>query len=205
VPSWIDGSRVRARFAPDRPGAFEVQILASVEGGPRPVIDAAVFADVEPPTRPDEAFAPGEKAGDPQGSADDLARMLDVARASSGEPPLVRDSRLDALARDHAERMIAAGVVAHDAGDGDPASRLRAAGVTDRDVGENVARAANLGLAHRALWASPSHRANILHRSFGRAGFAVVRAERAGADPVEDVWVVELFTSSEGGHRAGTK
>jgi uncharacterized protein YkwD len=52
------------------------------------------------------------------------------------------------------------------------------------DLGELV----ELGIAHRALWASPSHRGNLLLDQFTRVGVAVVRA------PDGMVWVTEMFS-----------
>jgi uncharacterized protein YkwD len=83
--------------------------------------------------------------------------------------------------------MAAAHELAHDAGDGDPLERLRNAGLDACDAGENVAHAASVPLAHRTLWASPSHRANLLGREFDRLGVAVVRDEHG------DAWAVETF------------
>jgi uncharacterized protein YkwD len=54
-------------------------------------------------------------------------------------------------------------------------------------TGENVAHATTVALAHRALWASPSHRANLLRREFESVGVAVARDDRG------DAWVVETF------------
>jgi hypothetical protein len=186
VPSWREGSTLRARFAPERPGELALQVLADVTGGPRPVLEATVFVDVDPPAAMDEQPAPGEAT--PEGPDDArLTRMLDGARASVGLPPLARDARLDAIARSHAARMAATHDLAHDAGDGDPLERLRAAGLEPRDTGENVAHASSVDLAHRALWASPSHRMNLLGRAFDRVGVGVARDERGQA------WVVETF------------
>ena len=42
--------------------------------------------------------------------------------------------------------------------------------------------------AHRALWASPSHRGNLLLDQFTKVGIGVVRG------PDGAVWVTELFT-----------
>jgi uncharacterized protein YkwD len=86
--------------------------------------------------------------------------------------------------------MAAAHDLAHDAGDGSPVDRLRAAGLDARDVGENVAHAPSIALAHRALWASPSHRANLLGAEFDRVGVAVSRDERG------DSWVAETFAGA---------
>lgn len=180
-PTTVDGDRVRARFPLDRPGAFTVQLVADVvPSGPRPVLEARVFADVAPALEP--PFAPGE-------DQPSLERMIAVVRKEEGLRPLRRDARLDALAREHAEKMLAAREVAHDVGDGNFADRFQAAGYAATSVGENVARAKTLALAHRALYASPSHRANLLSAEYTQLGLAVVRG---GAD---EVWVCEVFAS----------
>jgi len=192
VPAWFDGATLHARFALDRPGEFTIQVLATTATGPRPVVEASVFADIDPPARMSSDSAPGEDAAAGAPRDDEslaLASMLAAARAESGEPPLARDARLDAIAREHARRMGAARALAHDAGDGDPSERLQAAGLTSQSLGENVAHAATLALAHRSLWASPSHRANMLRRDFDRVGVAAERDERG------DVWVVETFAA----------
>jgi uncharacterized protein YkwD len=199
----FEGRTLRARFAPDRPGEFAVQVVANLERGPLPVLEASVFADVEPPSYVDVTPAPGEEdtspsadpladrqARGPGDETDRLARMLVIARATSGALPLVRDAALDSVARAHALQMARNHQLAHDAGDGDPVDRLSAEGLESARVGENVAHARSVSLAHRALWASPSHRANVLDPSFSRAGFGVARDDRG------EVWVSELFISS---------
>ena len=193
VPTSFEGGRVRARFAPDRPGAFTVQIVADVSTGPRPVIEASVFADIEPPQEPISSAAPGELAGAgaPDG-ASGLTRMIDALRAESELPAVGRDPRLDALAAAHARRMLGTHTVGHDVGDGDPAQRVQNAGMSVRATGENVAHAPSVALAHRSLYASPSHRSNLLHPSFDHVGIGVAE------DPDGSVWVVELFVTSHG-------
>jgi Cysteine-rich secretory protein family len=193
LPTAFDGVTLRARFAPERPGEFAVQVLADVDGGPRPVLEASVFADAEPPSSFGDRVAPGEDAEGPVAAVDDderLFRMLSTARADAGLRSLVRDPRLDALARSHARRMAAGHDLSHDAGDGSPVDRLRAAGLDARDFGENVAHAPAVALAHRALWASPSHRANLLGAEFDRIGVGVARDERG------DAWVAETFAGA---------
>lgn len=187
VPSWIDGSTVRARFAAEAPGQLSVQVLADLPGGPRPVIEAEVLVDVDPSSAPAAGPAPGEERSG-QGTDDDaLARMVGAARSAAGLGLLVRDPRLDAVARAHAQHMAATHELAHDAGDGDPSERLRRANLDVRAAGENVAHAPNVALAHRAIWRSPSHRMNLLRPDYDRVGLAVVR------DPGGDAWIVELF------------
>jgi hypothetical protein len=189
VPSWIEGNVVRARFATQRPGELDVQVIADVSGGPRPVLEATVFVDAEPSRGIDDQPAPGEHEGGAPPEDDELARMISAARAPFGLPPLRRDPRLDRLARQHAGVMAAAHELAHDAGDGDPLDRMHEAGLDPHLAGENVAHAPTLPLAHRALWTSPSHRLNLLGRAYERMGLGVVRDARG------EVWVVETFAA----------
>jgi uncharacterized protein YkwD len=180
---------VRSSFALDTAGEWLVQVLATTATGPRPVVEAAMFADVAPPAAFTPVAAPGESAA--AGAPDDataLARMLAAARTSEGRAALARDPELDRLAAEHAAEMMRAGFIGHDVGGGDPRSRLEDAGVSvPRVAGENVAVSKSLAGAHRALWASPSHRGNLLETGFGRFGVGVAR----GTDGA--VWVVELF------------
>jgi uncharacterized protein YkwD len=177
---------VSARFAPDRPGAFTVQVVADLGAGPRPVLEADVFADVEPFST--SSTAPGEDAaGGATSDSDALVRMLVASREQSGLHGLEHDRRLDAVALAHSVVMSRTGRLAHDAGDGNPESRVQARGLGARVVGENVARAATATEAHRALWASPSHRMNMLDPDFRKVGVGV-----AGGSSGE-IWVTEIF------------
>jgi len=188
VPSTFDGTNLRARFAPERAGEFTVQIVADVATGPRPVLEAKTFADVDPPQRMPSLNAPGESAGN--GVTDEraaLAAMIQALRAQRSLGALRRDARLDALALAHAERMKNAHTVGHDVGDGDPAERLQNAGLSARESGENVAHAQSVLLAHRALWQSPSHRANLERAEYDAFGVAVLD------DPDGSVWTCEIF------------
>jgi len=193
VPTTLDraSGRVRARFALDRPGAFTVQLVAELAGGPEPLLEARVFADVEPSSDADEPEpAPGEDAAAGADDAETLSNMFAALRASESMAALVRDARLDALARAHAERMRSTDRIAHDLGDGDLAVRFESAGLAAAVVGENVARARSLALVHRALHASPSHRMNLLHASYTHSGFGVVK------DDSGTFYVCEVFASA---------
>jgi uncharacterized protein YkwD len=188
VPTSFDSGVVRARFTPDRPGGFTVQIVADVATGPRPVAEAQLFADVEPPVVMPNLAAPGETAA--AGITDErdaLFRMIAALRSEQRLPAVTRDARLDAIAAAHAQRMKDAHTVGHDVGDGDPATRLQRAGLTAREAGENVAHAQSVQLAHRALWASPSHRQNLQRSNYDRVGIAVLD------DPDGSVWACEVF------------
>ncbi|WP_433930258.1 CAP domain-containing protein [Sorangium cellulosum] len=188
VLSSLSGARLRSSFAVDQPGSWLVQVLATVSTGPRPVLEAMIFAGSARPGRYVRATAPGEEAA--RGAKDDedaLLRMMNAARASEGLPALARDPALAALARAHSEEMIKAKMVGHDVGSGDPAVRLKAAGYKATIAGENVASSSTTEGAHRAIWASPSHRGNLLDRRYGRTGVAVVR------DASGRVWVTQLL------------
>jgi hypothetical protein len=189
LTSFSEG-RVKARANVDREGTWLFQVLVDGVNGPRPVLEAYVFAGVEPPGAQPHHAAPGEEAGGQGDGAIALSRMTMLARRSEGLPGLVRDTALDRLARSHAERMMRTRQLGHDVGDGDPNQRLERAGVSLAQVGENVAHAANIVLAHRALWSSPSHRDNLLQPRFDRLGIGV------SSDPDGSVWVTELFGTS---------
>lgn len=175
VPTSLDHETgiVRARFAVERPGAYTVQLVGDLSrGGPRPLLEARVFADVEPPQEDEgPAAVPGEDA------SSDLAALIDALRAAESLPVLVHDPRLDAVATAHAERMRAAGSIAHDLGEGDLRARFAEASLDARVVGENVARGATVLQAHRALYASPSHRLNLLRADYTHVGVGLARAD----------------------------
>jgi uncharacterized protein YkwD len=187
VLASLHKGKVRSSFSVDQQGAWLVQVLATVATGPRPVLEAMVFAGTAPPGQFVRTAAPGEEAakGVPD-DADAMLRMMNAARASEGLPPLVRDAALDAVARAHCEAMSKAKVVGHDVGDGDPSARIAAAGYRARIAGENVASSDTPEKAHRAIWASPSHRGNLLQRDYRKAGVAVLRDGGR-------VWVTQMF------------
>ncbi|HMJ53701.1 MAG TPA: CAP domain-containing protein [Polyangiaceae bacterium] len=189
LTSFSEG-RVKARANVDRDGTWLFQVLLDGVNGPRPVLEAYVFAGIEPPGAQPSRPAPGEEAGGAGDGAMALGRMMMLARRSETLPGLVRDGALDRIARSHAERMMRMRQLGHDVGDGDPKDRLERAGISLPQVGENVAHAANIVLAHRALWSSPSHRDNLLQPRFDRVGIGV------STDPDGSVWVTELFGTS---------
>ncbi len=189
VVGSLSGDRIRSTFSVDQQGPWLVQVLATVSTGPRPVLEAMVYAGSPPPGRFVRTSAPGEEAA--QGAKDDadaMLRMINAARAAEQLGPLIRDRALDRLAQEHSDEMKKARLVGHDVGGGDAAVRIKAAGIVARVAGENVASASTLENAHRALWASPSHRGNLLFERFTHVGVAVAR----GADGT--VWVTELFS-----------
>ncbi len=189
LASLDDQGEIRATFSVDQPGVWFVQVLATVSTGPRPVLEAYIHAGTMPPDHFAESPAPGEDAGQNAPSdVEGVRRMVNAARAAEGLAALTADPRLDQLAQEHAQRMFDTKTVGHDVGNGDPRSRVAAAGISSRATGENVAAASTLERAHRALWASPSHRGNVLEKRFSNLGIGVVKG------PDGRVWVAEIFT-----------
>src|SRR6185369_16686388 len=188
VPTSFEEGRVRARFNADAEGAWLVQLLGSVEGGPRPLLEALVFAGIEPPRTPATNQAPGEdtRASDPRAA---LYAMVNAARASERGAPLSCDAQLETLAQEHAEAMRNARKTAHDTANGDLVQRLERAGL-ELSAGENVAHAGSAALAQRALWASPSHRENLLFQGFDAVGIGVA------PDADGTLWVCQVFAST---------
>jgi len=191
VPTTLHDKAVTARFSADRPGPWLVQLVALVPGGPRPLLEAVLFVD-DAPAPPGTHAVPGEKAS--AGARDGreaLERMINAARLAESVPPLAISAKLAEAAGAHAKAMRNAGVLAHDLGDGGPVDRMRRAGVEATRPGENVAHAKTVERAHRVLWASPSHRGNLLDPRFSRLGVGVA------LDQDGSVWVSEVFADSD--------
>ena len=182
-------AHVKARFLLGTTGRHVVQVLADDGNGPRPAIEAEVYAGIEPPMAPPSNVVPGE--GDGNAMADPkeaLLARLNGARAAEAIAKLAKDPTLEKVAQAHAEAMMKAHLLAHDVGDGDPGVRIAATGTTWKLVGENVAKAKTNLTAHRALYASPSHRGNMLEGRFKKVGIGVAVDPKSG-----DLWVAQMF------------
>lgn len=192
VPVARDGHDLRARFRAERRGPWLLQVMADARGGPRPVAEALVFAGDAPDASYIATAAPGEEAAGALEAKQALFAMANRARRSEGARQLSPHPTLDRLATAHAESMQRAGRLAHDVGQGTPDRRVEESGLAPRAVGENIAHAMDARGAHRVLWWSPSHRKNLLTRSFDHlgVGFAV--------DPDGSLWVAQIFAELDG-------
>jgi len=178
VDAQLERNQLTARFTPTAPGPWLVQIMATHVGGPRPVAQAVVTVGEDPPAGFAQSPVPGEDAFDSSQSKDDaLFTLLNAARREHDLPALRRNPALDHVAAQHCRAMKSRGQVSHDTGSGDPARRVEEAGLRPQATGENVALAKTVPRLHRVLWASPSHRENLLLRRWDEAGVAVIEKD----------------------------
>jgi len=187
VPSSLSGELVDARFVADREGDWLVQVLATVAGGPRPIAEAALSAGTEPPSSFASQPAPGEAGATGDDPAARLLSMTNAARSTEGLSPVTRVESLDKMAHTHALAMRDTRRLAHDVGNGGPLDRAAAIGIAPRALGENVAHALDAERAHRMLWSSLSHRANLLREAFDSVGIGAV------VDADGSLWVSLVF------------
>lgn len=144
-----------------------------------PVFDEAVRKSMTKMTiESNETVQLNFTVSNPKPRPDLESRMLELVneeRAKEGLPALEADTALTRVARAHSTDMFAKGYFAHVTPDGvTPADRVRAAGIRFLITGENLALGPTLKICHTGLMNSPGHRANILHKSYGRVGIGVM-------------------------------
>jgi uncharacterized protein YkwD len=157
-------------------GAYQVEIAAQDERGPRVLANFPVYCGVAAPASFAIAAAAGVATTDPAEVERELLNLLDRDRKEAGLPPLVYDARLAAVARRYSREMAETGEVAHvSPRTGNVIDRVRAAGVAPPPtiLAENVGTAASAADAERAFMGSPGHRENILHREVTHVGVGV--------------------------------
>ncbi|GAB4091916.1 CvpA family protein [Flaviaesturariibacter terrae] len=146
-----------------------------------PIFDEAIrnsMTHVGTEVNPNETVKLHFTVRSPKTRNDLEARMLELVneeRAQAGLPALAADPELAMVARAHARDMFARGYFSHYTPEHkDPFDRMEAAHISFRTAGENLALGQTLLICHRGLMNSPGHRANILHKEFGRLGIAVL-------------------------------
>ena len=104
-----------------------------------------------------------------------MLEMVNEERRKEGLNLLKADPEIAEVARKHSRDMFARGYFSHISPEGaSPFDRIREGEVSFLAAGENLALAQTLALAHKGLMNSPGHRANILHKSFGRLGIGIL-------------------------------
>ncbi len=130
--------------------------------------------------------------------------LINAERAERGLSTLSLDPMLTETARAHSEEMCSADYFNHHSptpGLSSPMDRYLSAsrqlGLPQPEyllVGENIYYCSvyndiyNVDYAHRALMASPGHRANILEARFAKIGVGIYR------DAKGEFWVTEMFS-----------
>ena len=105
----------------------------------------------------------------------EMFNMINTQRIKVGLPELYFDEELAEVGRKHSMDMFKRGYFSHYNPEGkSPFDRIRNEGIQFSIAGENLALAQNLSLAHYGLMESPSHRANIEHKLFGRVGIGIL-------------------------------
>jgi uncharacterized protein YkwD len=118
---------------------------------------------------------------------DAILLWLNSARAAQQLPPLRAVPAIQNVARNYGRDMFAHGYLSHVSRDGRSLQdRLAAGGLQPQLTGENLAYAATLPAAERALWQSEPHRRNILYPEFRTVGVAVIDGGNRGLVVVQD-------------------
>lgn len=104
-----------------------------------------------------------------------MLQLVNEERRKEGLKPLKADPELLPVARAHSKDMFARGYFSHVSPEGKaPSDRIRTAGVRFLTAGENLALGQTLSICHQGLMNSPGHRANILHKAYGRVGIGIL-------------------------------
>ena len=109
-------------------------------------------------------------------AAADLLQATNQDRSSQGLEPLHPDAALTKAAWEHAQRMVAAGMLSHQLpGEPDIIVRVQQVGLHCSTVAENVAEAPTAGQINDEWMHSPPHRANLLDPRVNTVGIAIVQ------------------------------
>jgi cysteine-rich secretory family protein len=112
----------------------------------------------------------------PSGGGLKLFDLLNREREKAGLRELQWDKHLAESAAAHAHLLAEHLQLSHQfEGERELVGRVGATGLRFDTAGENVASAATVEEAHRALMSSPPHRANILNPEYNAVGLAVVQ------------------------------
>ena len=110
-----------------------------------------------------------------------MLEMVNEERRKHGLNTLSPDPELTQVARSHSRDMFGRGYFSHVSPEGkNVADRARSASVKFMAVGENLALGPTLTICHEGLMNSPGHRANILHKSFGKVGIGILDGGKYG-------------------------
>jgi uncharacterized protein YkwD len=116
-----------------------------------------------------------------------VLHWLNRVRGARRLPPLHDSPAMRRVARGYGFDLFAHGYLSHVSRDGRTLQdRLAPTGLQSAVIGENLAYAATVRDAERALWQSPSHRVNILYPKYRTVGVAVIDGGNEGVIVVQD-------------------
>ncbi len=195
APLRREHARFDASLLFDQPGRWTVEVVGEGSRGPQVAALLTISCGGAPLDIPPTVDPPDPD--DPRQAEERVVAAIARTRAQYGLSPLRASPALAQVARQHAEAMLRAGVLAHrlDPSDG-AADRLRRARVPFALVLENVAKGPSAITAHRLAEDSPAHRQNILSPEATRVGVGIARGALATGEPV--VYLTELFTAVAG-------
>jgi len=160
---------------------MQVELIATLSHGPTPLAQLAIQVGRGLPTTWTGRRAPDE--GHIQTTAQAEAHALELLqkdRRIRNLPALIRDVRLDGVARSHSREMGELGYVGHQSPrTGSPGDRLARAGIPTAAHGENIARESTLHAAQRGLMHSMGHRRNIVNTHTSHVGIGVTPVDAA--------------------------
>ncbi len=179
--------------------------LCPVSLSAAPTRPAAVLAAVHSVPMRAALTLPGASASDEKFLEEEaFVAMINAERSERGLSILAVDPMLTATARAHSEEMCSLDYFDHHSptpGISSPMDRYLASakqlGQSQPEyllVGENIYYCSvsndiyNVDYAHRALMASPGHRANILEPRFAKVGIGIYRSAKG------EFWVTEMFS-----------
>lgn len=130
--------------------------------------------------------------GGPTFEKTDVIRLVNSARVEAGLPSLGENGVLDIAAKTKADDMGSKEYFSHNSPDGKtPWNFIKGAGYKYTAAGENLAmNFTSANAAHRALMASPTHRANILNPLYTEIGVSVVQGTMDG---LPSIYLVQYF------------
>lgn len=120
-----------------------------------------------------------------------LFSYVNQERMEAGKVQLVRDGKLDRVARNYAGELANQGTIEHVTMHGeDVADRVVEAGIKFRYVAENLAVNQTVIKAHQSLMSSPAHAVFVMDNRFTLVGIGAALVEN---DEGRSVYVVEIF------------
>ncbi len=163
-------------------GVYQLEVMGDAGHGAVVLANMPVYVGVHPPASIE--IRPVAVSSEPETETsveDALLSQINATRASFGLPALVRDTRVDAIARGHSEDMRDHSFIAHiSPTTGSPSDRIARSGLHTSLGAENIGRAYTAAEIHEGLLDSPGHRANILLRDATHLGIGVVSIVDAG-------------------------